>query len=105
MFGDLYQLPPVVGDPELHKYFVENNGGFYFFNADVWENTSLDIYELMYIFRQEDNSFKEILNSLRKGKVNEELLKTINLRSKVEIPGKEVITLVTTNQLVNELSF
>lgn len=104
MFGDLYQLPPVVGDPELHKYFVDNYGGFYFFNSDSIKKASLDIYELTRNFRQDEVNFKEILNSLREGKLSGELLEMLNLRSKVNIPAKEVITLVTTNQLVNEIN-
>lgn len=46
MFGDLYQLPPVVSDTELHRYFAHNHGGHYFFNAHVWKNSPMDIYEL-----------------------------------------------------------
>jgi len=104
VFGDLYQLPPVVQDPELHKYFVDNYGGFYFFNSDAITKASPDIYELTQIFRQDEVTFKEILSSLREGKLAGDLLETLNLRSKVNIPDKEVITLVTTNQLVNEIN-
>lgn len=104
MFGDLYQLPPVVSDPELHKYFADNFGGFYFFNADVWKEATLKIYELSKIFRQSDESFKNILNSIRSGNKISDLLDTLNLRASGNIPETEVVTLVTTNQLVNEIN-
>ncbi|MEK7470672.1 MAG: PIF1 family ATP-dependent DNA helicase [Patescibacteria group bacterium] len=104
MFGDLYQLPPVVGDPELHKYFQATYGGFYFFNADVWKDSQLDIYELTHIFRQDDQAFKDILNAFRSGKVEQTLLDTLNIRSKVQIPEQEIVNLVTTNQLVYEIN-
>lgn len=104
MFGDLYQLPPVVSDPELHKYFADNNNGFYFFNADVWKNTELKIFELNHIFRQNDEDFKEVLNSIRVGNVEETVLLKINQRSGIEIPENNVVTLATTNKIVNEIN-
>lgn len=104
MFGDLYQLPPVVSDPELHKYFADNHSGFYFFNADAWKNTELKIFELNHIFRQKDEDFKEVLNSIRIGNVEETVLLKINQRSGVEIPENNVVTLATTNKIVNEIN-
>lgn len=104
MFGDLYQLPPVVNDPELHKYFADNNGGYYFFNADAWKNTKIKTYELLKIFRQQENVFKDILNSIRVGDINKEVLSKLNYRSKIEIPKEGIMTLVTTNELANEIN-
>lgn len=104
MFGDLYQIPPVVSDPELHKYFADNNGGFYFFNADVWKNAELKIFELNNIFRQKDEDFKQVLNSIRVGNAEETVLLKINQRTKVEIPENNVVTLATTNKIVNEIN-
>lgn len=105
MFGDLYQLPPVVQDRELHKYFADNHGGYYFFNAHAWENTPLDIYELSIIFRQKDDeAFKNILNTIRTGAPNEQILTRLNARVAVEIPEEGVITLATTNSIVTEIN-
>lgn len=104
LFGDLYQLPPVVADPELHKYFEDNYSGFYFFNADVWKNAPLQIFELTNIFRQEDEGFKAMLNAIRLGKINSDLLAHLNKRSDIEIPQEEIVTLVPTNRLVNEIN-
>lgn len=104
MFGDLYQLPPVVSDPELHKYFADNHGGYYFFNAHVWRSSLPKIYELKHIFRQKDEIFKEILNAIRIGDINEQILAGLNGRSKISIPPDGVITLATTNSTVNEIN-
>lgn len=104
MFGDLYQLPPVVNDPELHKYFADNNNGYYFFNAHVWERAQFDIYELTNIFRQKDEAFISILNAVRNGTVGEQHLSTLNMRAQVPIPEEGVLTLATTNQAVNEIN-
>jgi ATP-dependent DNA helicase PIF1 len=103
MFGDLYQLPPVVNDPELHKYFAENHGGFYFFNADVWQDETIEIYELENVYRQKDEDFKHILNSIREGQIDEEILETLNSRVLTEFP-KEAVTLATTNKAVNYIN-
>lgn len=104
MFGDLYQLPPVVSDPELHKYFADNNGGFYFFNASVWEKAELKIYELNHIFRQNDEDFKEVLNAVRIGKIDEQLLIRVNQRAGVDIPDNNIVTLATTNRTVSDIN-
>lgn len=104
MFGDLYQLPPVVHDPELHKYFADNHGGFYFFHAHAWRDIPLEIYELSTIFRQKDEAFKDILNSIRSGSFDEQLLSRLNARVTVEIPEEGIITLVTTNSLASEIN-
>lgn len=103
LFGDPYQLPPVVSDPELHKYFADNHGGYYFFNAHVWKDTQLEIHELTNIFRQKDEKFKDILNAIRVGDVTDDLLFTLNNRV-VEIPETGIITLSTTNASVAEIN-
>lgn len=104
MFGDLYQLPPVIDSPELHKYFADNHGGFYFFNALAWKNIILETYELTTIFRQKDEDFKNILNTIRTGQIDVSLLSQLNQRVEIEIPSNGVITLATTNQSVNEIN-
>jgi len=104
MFGDMYQLPPVVNDPELHKYFTDNHDGYYFFNAHAWLNNPLKVYELSHIFRQKDNNFIEILNAIRLNEINEDLLGKLNLRVIIDIPTNGVITLATTNDSVNKIN-
>lgn len=104
MFGDLYQLPPVISDSELHKYFADNLGGYYFFNAHAWKNAIHEIYELDKIFRQEDEAFKIILNAIRTGKVENKILSELNNRAGVEVPKEGVIVLATTNNAVNEIN-
>lgn len=54
MFGDLYQLPPIISDENLEQYFVKEFGGVYFFNAKVWKHNQFEKYELETIFRQEE---------------------------------------------------
>lgn len=105
MFGDLYQLPPVVSDEGLHEYFAHNYGGPYFFNADVWKNTKINIFELTHIFRQEnDQVFRDVLNAVRKNQIEEITLNTLNQRHVDNIPTEGVVTLATRNDVVNEIN-
>lgn len=104
MFGDLYQLPPVVHDPELHKYFADNHGGYYFFNAHAWRDRLPEMYQLSKIFRQKDETFKDILNAIRTGDIKEQSLALLNTRVSTEIPEEGIITLVTTNSLASEIN-
>lgn len=71
MFGDLYQLPPVVKGEDA-KILEEFYDGFYFFNAQAFDKTGFNIIELNHIFRQSDSRFIEILNNIRSYKVTED---------------------------------
>lgn len=84
MFGDLYQLPPVVvsGEKEILLRFYKNT---YFFNACVWDETGFTVIELNTIFRQSDPEFINMLNNIREYKVtNEDIELLSSLRSKRE---------------------
>lgn len=104
MFGDLYQLPPVVSDGELDRYFKHNYGGYYFFNAPAFKQSNLQIYELNEVFRQKDPEFKAILNSIRHGKIKESELSKLNERTKVEKPESGFITLAGNNSTVSYIN-
>ncbi len=96
MFGDLFQLPPVI-QKEVSDYFEQNYGGNFFFNADVWKNIKFDIRELTTVFRQKDEDFKSVLNAVREGTITDEQIMVLNKRAGAEIPSEGVITLTTTN--------
>lgn len=66
MFGDLYQLPPVVksDDQEILRHYYGNKG-FYFFDAKVWKTVGFRVAELTKVFRQTDQGFINILNNIR----------------------------------------
>lgn len=104
MFGDLYQLPPVVNEPDLINYFEQLNGGYYFFHSMAWNGTELEIYELQQNFRQTDENFKTILNSLRSGDIDDLSLQNLNHRSTIPSPETGVIILATTNSTVFQIN-
>lgn len=104
MFGDLYQLPPVVTDGELQRYFADTYGGAYFFNAPVFEALNLKIYELTNIFRQKDPRFRELLNAVRNRQNLTEALEELNQRVNIEIPDEGFVTLAGTNATVSGIN-
>ncbi len=104
MFGDLYQLPPVVTSRDLQKYFDDTYGGVYCFNAHSWKAANPEIIELSNIFRQTDSAFIELLNTVRNGSVDDMVLLELNKRSSVEIPARGTIILATTNKSVRDIN-
>lgn len=105
MFGDVYQLPPVVADTGLHEYFAHNYGGQYFFNAPAWNKTNLNIYELNHDFRQKDDEeFRAILNAIRVNAAGDEHLASLNLRHTSAIPTENVITVAPHNETANQIN-
>ncbi len=103
MFGDLYQLPPVVADGQLHRYFNHKFGGIYFFNAPSVKKAGIRIYELKNVFRQADSDFKKILNSIRVGDVSDDTLSEVNSRVGVSLEEK-FVTLASTNAAVSRIN-
>jgi len=104
MFGDVFQLPPVVPS-SLQKHFEIVHGGSFFFNALVWQRTEFTVYQLEQVFRQKDPIFKDILNAIREGEHTEKQLEQLNVRAGVPVPANEsVITLAPTNQLVSNIN-
>lgn len=104
MFGDCYQLPPVV-DRDLMKYFEAVFNGYFFFNALVWKQSEFKIYELTQVFRQKDPVFKEILNAVRDGSVASDQIEQLNARHSFSIPDDgKTITLAPTNSLVTNIN-
>lgn len=71
MFGDLFQLPPVIKKDEEH-ILSQFYAGPYFFNAHVFRGTGFKIIELTNVFRQSDQRFVEILNHIREYEMTQE---------------------------------
>ena len=103
LFGDVYQLPPIV-EEGLMPYFEAVHQGYFFFNALVWRETEFKIYELTQVFRQKDPVFRELLNAVRDGTITDEQLEQLNGCSPISMPDEGTVTLATTNALVTEIN-
>jgi len=60
MFGDLYQLPPVVTSAD-REIFSGAYASPYFFDSNVFENLNYKFVELDKIYRQKEEDFIQIL--------------------------------------------
>lgn len=104
MFGDLYQLPPIINDKELSQYFQDKYRSHYFFAAHVWDEADLNLKELNTIFRQSDLDFQNILNSIRVRNFDSSLLKRLNERVLAKPHDESFVTLALTNKTVNQIN-
>ena len=83
LFGDLFQLPPVVTDKDeklLYSHYEKGNP--YFFSSDVIRTHPFPVLELVKVFRQQNKNFVEILNRIRKGINSKTDINSINTRLK-----------------------
>ncbi len=104
LFGDPYQLAPVPGEGDERAYFSDHYRSMWFFDAKVWDETDLTIYELATIHRQSDSEFKWMLNAVRHGQVTAEIAGRLNEVGARPAPTDGAITLATTNGTVTRIN-
>jgi ATP-dependent DNA helicase PIF1 len=104
MFGDPYQLSPVVSGQAEKAYCEDHYRSPWFFDAAVWRDTWMEIYELDTIHRQADSEFRAVLNALREGRMDAEMGRMVNERGMRQPDDPELITLATTNQAVTKIN-
>lgn len=100
IFGDLYQLPPVVSREEEGIFRARYTSPF-FFSADVMSRIGLTYIELDHIYRQRDAEFIEVLNALREGSLTTPHLDLLNTRVSPDYappPEEMIINLTGTNR-------
>ena len=120
--GDLYQLPPVVADDkEQEKYskdMIETDDKIInmindeskhrkydstcFLSSYALRKKYLHIVEFTEIFRQKEQQFIDILNSVRKNNVSKEQLNILNKQIVNDSNTTSQIKLVTTNKKADE---
>lgn len=107
MFGDLYQLPPVVKADES-KILSQHYKGEYFFYAHIFKEIGFHVIELNHIFRQSDPRFIQILNNIRSYKLPaedmEELaeLRRLSASEKFDTHAIHICTHKKDAQAINE---
>ena len=104
LFGDPYQLAPVPGDADEQAYFADHYASMWFFDAKVWGEADLRIYELTTVHRQHEAEFRFMLNAVRHGMVTAEIAERLNSTGARTPPERDVITLATTNATVNRIN-
>ena len=103
LFGDLYQLPPVITSEETGEFQKEYKGvgdSGYFFNSNIVRKEKIDFKknELIIIYRQTESEFINFLNRVRTNDVNDKDIEYINERVKSPKNEDGIITLTATNK-------
>lgn len=98
LIGDLYQLPPVVTNSEKELLDQHYQSPF-FFSAKVFDETRPVFIELKKIYRQNEQSFIDLLNKLRNNNLLQEDYDLLNDRYDPTFYDKEnkYITLTSHN--------
>ena len=104
VFGDLYQLPPVVPSGQASRYMEDRYATTYYFGADEIRKNPFKIIELQHVFRQKDQTFIDILNKIRLGQVSKALLDDINSCCVVPPEDEQYITLTGDNATANTIN-
>jgi len=112
--GDLFQLPPIVQDAEVNKYFSADEGQYdnvYFMSAKVFTNTTFEFtpIELTKVRRQNENEDAEFIEALNKIRIAGsdlqsyiDLLNTACYDDKRDDPFDNAITLAPSKSIVAE---
>jgi hypothetical protein len=97
--GDLYQLSPVVrsADQEIFRTLYKTP---YFYGAHVFQTFEMEFVELQKVYRQHDEKFIDLLNSVRNNTITEKGLALLRQRYNPQFeqtPGEFYVYLTTTN--------
>jgi len=104
--GDLYQLPPVVTGTEKAAFRCLYETP-YFYSAKVFDSFEMEFVELEKVYRQHDEEFIDLLNSIRNKSITEDGLELLNQRYMPEFepsPDDFYVYLTTTNKLADQIN-
>ena len=93
MFGDPFQLPPVVPNSnQVRKYFNEYYDSPYFFDSNVYNEADILPVELTKVFRQTDKYLIDMLNRFRNDSYSNDDIDEINTRvSDLNLASNKII--------------
>lgn len=106
LFGDLFQLPPVVSTDVERSLFEHYYSSPYFFSAKVFQTGfAMDFLELRRVYRQEARHFIRLLDAVRLNQVDYEDLEDLNERYDPDFAQQDYyITLSARNEKVNQIN-
>jgi PIF1-like helicase/Helix-turn-helix domain len=106
MIGDMYQLSPVIREHEwqiLKEYYRSQ----YFFDSQVWKETTFNTITLKTIYRQTEGRFVTILNAIRDGNCSQDMMDELNKQYKenfIPVEDDNYITLTTHNNKADNIN-
>jgi len=80
--GDFFQLPPVSKTNDKAKFC---------FQSEAWQKCVHFNFELQMVHRQKDAAFVKILNSIRIGRITDDIVKTLKETAKQKIESNGVL--------------
>jgi energy-coupling factor transporter ATP-binding protein EcfA2 len=92
LVGDVYQLPPIVSNQSDKRLLMDEYGSKYFFGTDAFRNGKFSVFELTKIFRQKDEVFINILNSIKYGTADNQCLNILNTNVPIKTDKSVIIT-------------
>lgn len=107
LFGDLYQLPPVVASQFEKQYLTDTYESPYFFSSHVYQEIidRTETIELHTVYRQNQKHFIRLLDSIRRKTFDREDLEDLNKRViNPENVEEGSITLTTRNDIVRRIN-
>ena len=78
VFGDLFQLPPVVNIDESSLLERIYPNGQFFFHSNIFQDAQFKTLELQSIYRQTDDHFIYLLNAVRDGSITNSQIDNLN---------------------------
>lgn len=78
LFGDMFQLEPVIADPEARELIEDCYPSAFFFDAYGFRQGAFQNIELDKIYRQRDKNFIRLLNKVRTGAINQTEVDELN---------------------------
>ncbi|MDP8234362.1 MAG: DEAD/DEAH box helicase [Candidatus Saelkia tenebricola] len=105
IFGDLFQLPPVV-ESEAKELMADIYKSPYFFSAKVFKEIDLEYIELKKNYRQKDDDFIELLNKIRVKRASKRDIDFLNrqLDYGTDHNSTGIVTLTTTNNQAKNIN-
>ena len=110
VIGDLFQLPPIVNRKEIRDTYYATD---FFFSSPAFIESNFKTIELTKVFRQREQQFIDVLNSIRDGSVGEEHLQLLNkrydpkhkhLNDSTNGNNPQQITIATTNEQIDKIN-
>ncbi len=107
LFGDLFQLPPVVSSETEREFFSLRYASPYFFSADCLDYIDLEMVELRQVYRQDSRHFLRLLESIRNATIDHDELNDLNERYQPDFApeeGSNYLTLAARNATVTRIN-
>jgi ATP-dependent exoDNAse (exonuclease V) alpha subunit len=106
LFGDLFQLPPVIASDEESFIYHSTYPSPYFFSARVFlQGLKMEMIELTKVYRQDNKHFLRLLDNLRLNHADQDDLDALNSRHHPDFqPEGFYITLTARNATADAIN-